>query len=104
MLSNPFKRFYTTNVTIVQYKIDDYSGEKETRVLSSFKADVQPYSGGKAHEAYGVEIECQLRMFCDADENISEKNYVQISGEIYEIVHVAPWNMGFEVMLNRRQL
>lgn len=97
--SNPFNRFYTTDVTVVHYKKDDYSGETDRQVLGTLKADVQPYSGGKAHEEYGLDIECQMRMFCDADENISVKNCLEIAGTKYEIVHVAPWNMGLEVIL-----
>ena len=104
MTSNPFKRFYTTVVSIVQYKINDYTGEKETKVLGTLKADIQPYSGDKAREAYGIEIECQKRMFCEPDPNIDVRNYLEINGEIYEIVHVAEWNMGLEVMLQRSRL
>lgn len=102
--NNLFKRFYNTDVTVVQIKKDDYSGEMEKKSLNSFKADVQPYSGGKAYEKYGAQIECQFRMFCNTEDNIEVKNHVEISGEIYEITYIARWDMGLEVMLKRSSL
>lgn len=104
MKSDPFKRFYNTDVTVVRYEINDYSGEKTTDILGTLKADIQPYSGDKAREAYGVEIECQMRMFCDYDPNIDVKNYLEIKGEIYEVTHIAEWSAGLEVMLKRSRL
>ena len=60
-----FSRFYNKDVIIAEYEIDDYTGKTEKTVLSEIKADVQPYSGGRAREQYGLDIECQMRMFCD---------------------------------------
>ncbi len=104
MKSNSFERFYKTDVTIANLKVDDYSGETEKEILGTLKADIQPYSGDKAREKYGIEIECQKRMFCSHNPNVDEKNNVIIGDEVYEIVHVAEWEFGLEVMLSRRRL
>lgn len=54
-----FSRFYNKDVIIAEYEIDDYTGKAEKTVLSEIKADIQPYSGGRAREEYGLDIECQ---------------------------------------------
>lgn len=99
--TNPFERFYDTEVTVVRIKKDDYSGETVQTELNFFTADIQPYSGGKAYEEYGVNIDCQKRMFCGEHDNISVNNHVKIGGEIYEIVYVEKWGFGYSVMLKR---
>ena len=65
-----FSRFYNKDVIIAEYEIDDYTGKTEKTVLSEIKADVQPYSGGRAREQYGLDIECQMRMFCDMSDDV----------------------------------
>lgn len=104
MSSNAFERFYTTDVSVISFKIDDYTGDAQTSILGTLKADVQPYSGDKAREEYGVEIECQKRMFCAESADIDVKNHIKIDGVIYEITHIARWELGLEVMLNKTRL
>ena len=48
-------------------------------VLSEIKADVQPYSGGRAREQYGLDIECQMRMFCDMSDDVKVGNRLNMT-------------------------
>lgn len=69
-VTSVFSDFYDKTVIIAEYEIDDYTGKTEKTVLSEIKADVQPYSGGRAREQYGLDIECQMRMFCDMSDDV----------------------------------
>lgn len=102
MKSNPFSRFYNTDVKLLKIKeTGAYSKTSTVTELSSIKADVQPYNGGLAEKEYGLVEECQLRMFCDNNEHISVGNYAQIHGQRYRIIYSAPWNFGATVILQR---
>lgn len=102
MKSNPFSRFYNTDVKLIKIKVTGaYSKTSTVTELSSIKADVQPYNGGLAEKEYGLVEECQLRMFCDNNEHISVGNYAQIHGQRYRIIYSAPWNFGAVVILQR---
>ena len=86
------------------YEIDDYTGKTEKTVLSEIKADVQPYSGGRAREQYGLDIECQMRMFCDMSDDVKVGNRVEYDGDIYDITYVQKWDSGLVAMLERSRL
>ncbi len=68
------------------------------------KADVQPYSGGRAREQYGLDIECQMRMFCDMSDDVKVGNRVEYDGDIYDITYVQKWDSGLVAMLERSRL
>lgn len=99
-----FSRFYNKDVIIAEYEIDDYTGKAEKTVLSEIKADVQPYSGGRAREEYGLDIECQMRMFCDMSNGVKVGNRVEYDGDIYDITYVQKWDSGLVAMLERSRL
>lgn len=99
-----FSRFYNKDVIIAEYEIDDYTGKTEKTVLSEIKADVQPYSGGRAREQYGLDIECQMRMFCDMSDDVKVGNRVEYDGDIYDITYVQKWDSGLVAMLERSRL
>ena len=77
-----FSRFYNKDVIIAEYEIDDYTGKAEKTVLSEIKADIQPYSGGRAREEYGLDIECQMRMFCDMSDDVNVGSKVEYDGDL----------------------
>ena len=99
-----FSRFNNKDVIIAEYEIDDYTGKTEKTVLSEIKADVQPYSGGRAREQYGLDIECQMRMFCDMSDDVKVGNRVEYDGDIYDITYVQKWDSGLVAMLERSRL
>ena len=68
------------------------------------KADIQPYSGGRAREQYGLDIECQMRMFCDMSDDVKVGNRVEYDGDIYDITYVQKWDSGLVAMLERSRL
>ena len=96
-----FDEFYNIDVKIFKVETsNNYSGEaKDIIELCTIKADVQPYGGGLARKEYGLEVNCQLRMYCKNHTDVKEGNYVQIDGKNYSIVYVAPWEMGREAIL-----
>ena len=83
---------------------DSKSPEVVKTVLSEIKADVQPYSGGRAREQYGLDIECQMRMFCDMSDDVKVGNRVEYDGDIYDITYVQKWDSGLVAMLERSRL
>ena len=99
-----FSRFYNKDVIIAEYEIDDYTGKAEKTVLSEIKADIQPYSGGRAREEYGLDIGCQMRMFCDMSDDVKVGNRVEYDGDIYDITYVQKWDSGLVAMLERSRL
>lgn len=99
-----FSRFYNKDVIIAEYEIDDYTGKAEKTVLSEIKADIQPYSGGRAREEYGLDIECQMRMFCDMSDDVNVGSKVEYDGDIYDITYVQKWDSGLVAMLERSRL
>ena len=103
-MTSVFNDFYDKTVIIAEYEIDDYTGKTEKTVLSEIKADVQPYSGGRAREQYGLDIECQMRMFCDMLDDVKVGNRVEYDGDIYDITYVQKWDSGLVAMLERSRL
>ena len=103
-VTSVFSDFYDKTVIIAEYEIDDYTGKTEKTVLSEIKADVQPYSGGRAREQYGLDIECQMRMFCDMSDDVKVGNRVEYDGNIYDITYVQKWDSGLVAMLERSRL
>lgn len=103
-VTSVFSDFYDKTVIIAEYEIDDYTGKTEKTVLSEIKADVQPYSGGRAREQYGLDIECQMRMFCDMSDDVKVGNRVEYDGDIYDITYVQKWDSGLVAMLERSRL
>lgn len=100
MTSNPFKRFYTTDVKLLKIKeTGTYTKTQEVKELCSVKADVQPYNGGLAEKEYGLKVECQKRMFCECNDNLTEGNYAEISGKRYRIIYVEDWDSGATAIL-----
>ena len=103
-VTSVFSDFYDKTVIIAEYEIDDYTGKTEKTVLSEIKADVQPYSGGRAREQYGLDIECQMCMFCDMSDDVKVGNRVEYDGDIYDITYVQKWDSGLVAMLERSRL
>ncbi len=100
--SNPFKRFYTQEVKLLEItETGAYTKTQTVRELCSLKADVQPYNGGLAAKDYGLETECQKRMFCDNNEHLTEGNYAETGGGRYKIIYAEPWDMGAVVILRK---
>lgn len=88
------------DVKVIQIKeTGAYSKTQTVTELCSFKADVQPYNGGLAAKDYGLEIECQKRMFCDNNVHLTEGNYVETDSKRYRIIYVEEWNSGATVLL-----
>lgn len=101
-MTNPFSRFYNTDVKLLKItETGAYSKTRTVTELCSIMADVQPYNGGLLAKEYGLETECQRRMFCDNNKNISVGNYAEIHGQRYKIIYSAPWNFGAIVILQR---
>ena len=103
-VTSVYSDFFDKTVIIAEYEIDDYTGKTEKTVLSEIKADVQPYSGGRAREQYGLDIECQMRMFCDMSDDVKVGNRVEYDGDIYDITYVQKWDSGLVAMLERSRL
>ena len=98
--SNPFKRFYNTDVKIISIKeTGAYTRTQTVTELCSFKADVQPYNGGLASKEYGLEAECQKRMICEHNGCLTEGNYAQIGRQRYKIIYVEDWDSGMSALL-----
>lgn len=98
-MTSIFERFYTTSVRLFTVTEDDYSGMAEKTVLSEIMADVQPYNGGLANKEYGLEIECQKRMFCGNHKDVMEGNHAEVNGEMYRIIYVQAWELGRTAIL-----
>ncbi len=104
-MSNPFKRFYNTDVKILSIKeTGAYTKTQTVTELCSIKADVQPYNGGLAAKEYGLEIECQKRMFCERNGYLTEGNYAEIGGQRYRIIYVEDWDSGATALLQAVRL
>ena len=101
VMSNPFKRFYNKDVKIISIKESGAYTKTPQAVteLCSFKADIQPYNGGLAAKDYGLEVECQKRMYCDCNDNLTEGNYAETGGQRYKIIYVENWDSGAVVIL-----
>lgn len=102
MKSNPFSRFYNTDVWILKITTGQgYSdrGEEIKTELAAIKADIQPRGGGLSEKNYGLSEDYQARMFCDNNEHIAVGNYAEADGQRYRIIYVAPWEFGAEVLL-----
>jgi hypothetical protein len=111
VISNPFEQFYTQDVTVLSIKIDDYSGDSVNTILGAFKADVQPYSTGRAHEEYGLVAnqygltsECQKRMYCPDNECINEGNYVEVQNTRFCIIYAEHWESYAVALLQKVNL
>lgn len=99
-MTSVFSRFYNKDVTVISItETGAYTKTKEVKELCTFKADIQPYNGGLAAKEYGLEIECQKRMYCDYNENVTAGNYVETGGERYIIIYVEHWDSGSTAIL-----
>lgn len=98
----PFSRFYNTDVKLLEIKeTGAYSKTRQVTELCSIKADIQPYNGGLLAKEYGLEAECQKRMFCENNEHLTEGNYTEIHGQRYKIIYAEAWDMGAAVILQK---
>ena len=59
---------------------------------------------GRAREEYGLDIECQMRMFCDMSDDVNVGSKVEYDGDIYDITYVQKWDSGLVAMLERSRL
>lgn len=97
--------FYDKEINIYTYKdyedehgIDreGYSKINEEPIM----VDMQPYNSEKAKRAYGYDIECTRRMFCDIIPELQEDCLVEFNSKFYKIVKV-PWDDEYyEMLLN----
>lgn len=101
--SEAFGRFfYTDDVTLIKKeKSGSYSRAETSETLCNIKADVQNFSGGLAREEYGLDVECQKRMYCGVNENIKEGVFVLYGGEEYEIIYATEDKLGCCAVLGK---
>lgn len=100
MKCNPFEEFYVTDARIISIKeTGGYSDTQQITELCTLKADIQSYGGGLAENEYGLSVECQKRMYCDRNDNLTEGNYVEANDKRYKIVYVDTNDMGTMALL-----
>lgn len=94
---NPFERFYNTEINIVRVKKGSgYSdrGNETTEHLGTIICDLQPFNGGLAAKEYGLNTECQYRIFTDHSAYVTEGNHAKIDDKLYKIIYAANWHFG----------
>lgn len=96
-----FDIFARTEAVVVEKgDYDDYENTYKPIEIDRITGDLQPYSGDLLKADYGLARECQKRFFCRTNDNIKEGALLKIGGRYFEVVYVADWEAGHEVMLN----
>lgn len=96
-----FDMFARTEAVVVEKgDYDDYENTYTLKEIDRVTGDLQPYSGDLLKADYGLARECQKRFFCKTNDNIEEGALLKIGGRYFEVVYVADWEAGHEVMLN----
>lgn len=97
---DPFEEFYAADVRIISIKeTGGYSDTQQITELCTLKADIQSYGGGLAEKDYGLTVECQKRMYCVQNDNLTEGNYAEANGKRYKLVYVDTDDMGAMALL-----
>lgn len=100
-----FYIFNNTKAVIVELgDYDDYENTYTVNEIGTIEGDLQPYSGGKAEEDYGIRVECQYQFYCGNEANIKVGAYLVIGTQKYEVVHVGSWDLGMAVLLKEVEL
>lgn len=80
--------------------------QEKWNITASTRADLQPYSGGLAQKQYGLDTECQKRMYCAVCHDISEGEGVSIDSQDtepeYLVTYVEQWDTYTMALLKRR--
>lgn len=100
MSQDAFEMF--DNYTAVIYSkgdYDDYMNTYSLNEIDTLDGDLQPYSGKLLEQEYGLYKECQKVFYCGVNGNITEGVLMKINNQTYEVVYVADWEYGYEVML-----
>ena len=97
---DPFEEFYAADVRIISIKeTGGYLDTQQITELCTLKADIQSYGGGLAEKDYGLTVECQKRMYCVQNDNLTEGNYAEANGKRYKLVYVDTDDMGAMALL-----
>lgn len=103
--NNPFAVFDNTLAEVGEYieggGYDEPDGEYV--VLGETGGDLQPYSGGLAHEEYGLSVTVEKRIFCAGGDLLKAGRILKANGEEYEIVYAEPWELGTVALLKKRR-
>lgn len=98
--------FYQNEITllceaegVLRYGI--YKKASELTELKTISCDIQPYSNEEFYKEYGYYIEAEFNVYCDLDNDITEKNKVRFKDNIYEIKKIIQWN-DYMILLIRR--
>lgn len=83
---------------------ESYEAEREFTMIKSIKCDVQPISGALKDEEHGMMLGGRLKIFCDADDDITVGKYLEFDGAFYIITAIERWRMGYELLAQRRDL
>lgn len=98
------ERFFNATVSVYKKGItDSYTLENEIVQVCEIKADIQPYSGKLAREAYGIEVEQCMKMYCEHNASLTEGLYCTINGAAQEYVirYVESWESGMTIVIER---
>lgn len=92
--------FHNDTVTVLRIsKGTGYERSETAETLCTIKGDLQPYSGGLARESYGLDVECQKRLYFDACNNIKPGAYVEVNNVRYRVEYAEERNMGSFALL-----
>ncbi len=97
---NVFDIFRDTEIKIISIEeTGSYTKTRTIKELCNITASIEPYNGGLAAKEYGLEKECQKRMFCEHNGYLTEGNYAEIGGQRYRIIYVEDWDSGATALL-----
>ena len=104
-MNNPMEYFYKNSAEIYEITSDgSYEPKERERLIKTIACDVQPYSGGLAEEIQGFSQSEKIKIFCNADEELKRGRYIKTGGEMYIIIDVQKWRMGYEITAERRDI
>lgn len=99
-MTNPFERFYDTEIKIYESEASGSYSEGDTKaLLGSLVCDLQPFYDNTESELHGLSEERKYKIYCDKTELIKNGRLVLFGGALYRVISVESWSFGMKAVM-----
>ncbi len=98
-MTNPFERFYDTEISVYDSEADSYSQKGKKTLLGTVVCDIQPYENDTESATGTLSESRNYKIFCDRNELIKNGRYIFFAGVWYMIVRTDNWSLGMSAVM-----
>ncbi len=98
-MTNPFERFYDTEISVYDTEADSYSEKGKKTLIGTVACDIQPYENGAESTIGTLSENRSYKIFCGRNELIKNGRYIHFAGAWYMIVRTDNWSPGISAVM-----